>query len=78
MDLTAPAAELTGHRDWVPDTPGLCCILVAVLYYLQGPHLITVGLAELLILVAAAALVGPDAARAQTVLPAPPPRPQLG
>jgi len=118
------AAGLTGHRDWVPDTPGLCCILVAVLclahvprvwsgragtgvwsltlvllaavagvyriislgdylrdphliYYLQGPHLVNVGLAELFILVAAAALVASDAARAQTALPAPPPRPQL-
>ena len=118
------AAELTGHRDWVPDTPGLCCLLIAVLclahvprarsgragtgvwsltlvllaavagvyriislgdylrdphlvYYQQGPHLIAVGLAELLILAAAAALVASDAARAQTALPAPPPRPQL-
>ena len=49
-----------------------------LIYYLQGPHLIAVGLAELLILAAAAALVAPDAARAQTALPAPPPRPQLG
>ena len=118
------AAGLTGHRDWVPDTPGLCCLLIAVLclahvprarsgragtgvwsltlvllaavagayriislgdylrdphliYYLQGPHLVNVGLAELFILVAAAALVASDAARAQTALPAPPPRPQL-
>jgi hypothetical protein len=40
--------------------------------YLHDPHLITVSLAELLILVAAAALVAPDAARAQTATPAPP------
>ncbi len=33
--------------------------------YLHDPHLINVGLAELLILVAAVALVAPDAARAQ-------------
>jgi hypothetical protein len=39
--------------------------------YLHDPHLITVSLAELLILAVAAALVGPDAARAQTTTPAP-------
>jgi hypothetical protein len=33
--------------------------------YLHDPHLMTVGLAELLTLMAAAALVAPDAARAQ-------------
>ena len=44
--------------------------------YLHNPHLIRVGLAELLILAAAAALVAADAARAQTAKPAPPrPRP---
>jgi hypothetical protein len=47
-------------------------------HYLQDPHLITVGLAELLILAAAVALVVPDAARTQTAMPAPPPRPQPG
>jgi hypothetical protein len=115
------AATATGHQAWVPDLPGLSCILVAVLclarapralsgragtgvwsltllllaavaavyriaslgdylqgHYLQDPHLITVGLAELLILVAAVALVVPDAARAQTAMPAPPPQPQPG
>ncbi len=41
--------------------------------YLHDPHLIAVSLAELLILVAAVALVGPDAARARTATPAPPP-----
>ncbi|HUB40679.1 MAG TPA: hypothetical protein VMA72_17675 [Streptosporangiaceae bacterium] len=41
--------------------------------YLHDPHLITVSLAELLILVAAVALVVPDAARAAT--PEPPPHP---
>jgi hypothetical protein len=40
--------------------------------YLHDPHLITVSLAELVILAAAAALVAPDAARAQTATPAPP------
>lgn len=49
-----------------------------LIYYLQGPHLIDVGLAELLILAIAAVLVAPDAARAQTALPALPPRPQPG
>jgi hypothetical protein len=43
--------------------------------YLHDPHLITVSLAELLILLAAVALVAPDAARAQTATPAPPPYP---
>ena len=28
VSVPALAAELTGHRAWVPDTPGLCCILV--------------------------------------------------
>lgn len=119
------AAKLTGHFAWVPDTPGLCCIVVALLclayvprawsgragtgawslplvllaavaglyriislgdylqdphlvFYLQGPHLTDVGLAELLILVAAAALVLPDAVRAQAAMPSPPALPQLG
>ncbi len=47
-------------------------------YYLQGPHLVYVGLAELLILVIAAALVAPDAARGQRALPAQPLRPHRG
>jgi hypothetical protein len=47
-------------------------------HYLQDPHLIRLGLAELLVLVAAVALVAPDAARAQTAMPAPPPHPQPG
>jgi hypothetical protein len=41
--------------------------------YLNDPHLVAVSLAELLIVVAAVALVAPDAARAQT---APPPYPR--
>ena len=40
--------------------------------YLHDPRRITVSLAELLIMLAAAALVAPDAARAQTSAPAPP------
>ncbi|MGH3203009.1 MAG: hypothetical protein ACRDOA_13255 [Streptosporangiaceae bacterium] len=39
--------------------------------YLHDPHLIAVSLGELLILVTAAALVAPDAARAQATTPAP-------
>jgi hypothetical protein len=46
--------------------------------YLHDPHLIKVSLAELLILVAAAALVAPDAARTQAATPAPPPQAQPG
>ena len=44
--------------------------------YLHDPHLMKVSLAELLILVAAAALVAPDAARTQTATPARPPQPR--
>jgi hypothetical protein len=44
--------------------------------YLHDPHLIKVSLAELLILLAAVALVAPDAARAQAATPAPPPHPR--
>jgi hypothetical protein len=40
--------------------------------YLSDPHLIAVSLAELLIMLAAAALVAPDAARALTATPASP------
>ncbi len=40
--------------------------------YLHDPHLIKVSLAELVILVASAALVAPDASRAQTGTPVPP------
>jgi hypothetical protein len=115
------AAIATGHQAWVPDLPGLSCILVAVVclahapralsgragagvwsltvvllaavaaayrivslgdhlqgHYLQDPHLITVGLTELIILVAAVALVAPNAARAQRAVPALPPHPQPG
>jgi hypothetical protein len=43
--------------------------------YLHDPHLITVSLGELLILGTAAALVAPDAARAQGATPASPPYP---
>jgi hypothetical protein len=46
--------------------------------YMHDPHLIRVSLAELLILLAAVALVAPDAARAQAATPAPPLHPRLG
>jgi hypothetical protein len=101
----------TGNSAWLPDFPGLCCLLAALAClahaprawsrqaagsgvwsltltllaavaganrivtltgYLHDPHLIKVSLAELLILVAAAALVAHDAARAQKATPAPP------
>ena len=105
------ALETSGNFAWLPDFPGLCCILVALAClahaprawsrqaggtglwslalvllaavaganriltltaYRHDPHLIAVSVAELLILLAAAALVAPDAARAQTATPAPP------
>jgi hypothetical protein len=101
----------TGNTSWLPDFPGLCCLLAALAClahaprawsrqaggsgvwsltltllaavagayrivtltgYVHDPHLIKVSLAELVILVAAAALVAPDAARAQAATPAPP------
>ena len=43
--------------------------IVTLTSYLYDPHLINVGLAELLIVLAAVALVAPDAARAQTATP---------
>jgi hypothetical protein len=43
--------------------------------YVHDPHLIKVSLAELVILLAAAALVAPDAAHTQTATPAPPAQP---
>jgi hypothetical protein len=49
--------------------------IVTLTGYLHDPHLVTVSLAELLFVLAAAALVAPDAARAQTATPAPPPSP---
>jgi hypothetical protein len=105
------ALQTTGNSAWLPDFPGLCCILVSLAClvqaprawsrqaagtglwsltlvllaagagayrtvtlagYLNDPHLISVSLAELLIVVAAVALVAADAARAQTATPAPP------
>jgi hypothetical protein len=46
--------------------------------YVHYPHLIKVGLVELLILLAAVALIAPDAARAQAAAPAPPLYPHPG
>ncbi len=106
------ALQVTGNFAWLPDFPGLCCILVSLAClahaprarsrqaagtglwslalvllaavagayrivtltdYLHDPHLINVSLAELLIVLAAVALVAPDAARAQAATPASPP-----
>ena len=50
---------------------GLYRIISLADYLAQDPHLIMVGLAELLILAVAAALVAPDAVRSQTAAPAP-------
>jgi hypothetical protein len=47
--------------------------LTSLTLYQQDPHLMKVGLAELLILAVATALIAPDAARSQTALPSPPP-----
>ena len=108
------ALQATGNSAWLPDFPGLCCILVSLAClahaprarsrqaagtglwsltlvllaavagayrivtltdYLHDPHLINVSLAELLIVLAAVALVAPDAARALAATPAPPPHP---
>ena len=52
--------------------------IVSLGSYVHDPHLINVGLAELLILLVAVALVVPDAARAQTAAPAPPLYPHPG
>jgi hypothetical protein len=52
--------------------------IVSLASYVHDPHLINVSLAELLILLAAVTLVAPDAARAQTATPAPPPYPHPG
>jgi hypothetical protein len=101
--------QATGNSAWLPDFPGLCCLVVVfaclahaprawsrqtggsgvwsltltllaavagayriitLTAYLHDPHLIKVSVAELAILVAAAALVAPDAARAQAASPA--------
>ncbi len=51
--------------------------LASLSHYAHDPHLITVSLAELLILLIAVALVVPDAARAQAATPAPLPYPRL-
>jgi hypothetical protein len=107
--------EAAGHF-WLPDIPGLCCILVALACLVHAPRawsrraagsgvrslaltllavdaaayrivslidrhdpqLFQVSMGELFILVAAAALVAPDAARAQAPAPAPPLHPQPG
>ncbi len=78
------------HTAWIRSRPGsgvwsLTLILLAAVAgayrigtltgYRNDPHLIDVSLAELLILVVAVVLVAPDAARAQTATPAPPPYP---
>jgi hypothetical protein len=52
--------------------------IVSLGSYLHDPHLISVSLAELLILAAAVALAAPDAARAQAAAPAPAPHRQRG
>jgi len=50
--------------------------IVSLTGYLNDPHLIHVSLAELLIVLAAVALVAPDAARAQSATSAPPAYPR--
>jgi hypothetical protein len=108
--------QATGNSAWLPDFPGLCCVLVSLAClahaprawsrqaagtglwsltlvllaavagayrivtltgYLNDSHLTAVSLAELLIMLAAIALVAPDAARAPTVMPATRPYPHV-
>ena len=52
--------------------------VISLPLFAQDPHLIKVGLVELLILALAAALVAPDAIRSQGAVPAPPAYRQLG
>ena len=107
--------QVTGNTAWLPDFPGLCCILVTLAClahvprarsrqaagtgtwslalillagvaganriltlaaYLRDPHLTAVSLAELLIMLAAAAFVFPDVARTQAATLAPPSHPR--
>jgi hypothetical protein len=122
VPLPVIALQAAGQQAWLPDSPGLGCLVVSVVClahaprvlsrsrraaggagsgawslaltllaaaagtwrvitlssYVHDPHLVKVSLAELLILLAAVALVIPDAARAQASVPAPPARPYPG
>ncbi len=84
------AIACLAHTPWIRSRPGsgvwsltlalLATVaaayrIVSILDYVHDPHLIAVSLAELLILLVATALVAPDAARAHTATPAPPPYP---
>jgi hypothetical protein len=77
----ALSAHSTGSGVWsltlvlLAAVAGLCRI-ASLTDYLHDPHLIAVSLSELLILVVAAALVAPDAARAQAATASPPPNPR--
>ena len=90
--LVAVACLAHAPRAWSRQIPGsgvwsLSLMLlagVAAVYrivslndYLHDPHLIRVSLVELLIVVAAAALVAPDAVRAQAAPRASPPHPDM-
>ena len=46
--------------------------------YLHDPHMMTVGVVEVLVMAAAVALVAPDGARAQAAMASPPPYPRPG
>jgi hypothetical protein len=63
LTLTLLAADAGAYR------------IFSIADYVHHPHLIAVSLAELLILVAAVALVAPDAARTQTAAPSLSPHP---
>jgi hypothetical protein len=52
--------------------------IISLPIFARDPHLIKVGLVELIVLAVAAALVAPDAVRSQSALPAPPPYRQVG
>jgi hypothetical protein len=66
LSLTLLAADAGAYR------------ILSLTDFLHDPHLIGASLVELLILAASVALVVPDAARAQTAIPAPPPHPHPG
>jgi hypothetical protein len=38
LSVPVLAVEFTGHGDWVPDNPGLCCLLVALLGLVHAPR----------------------------------------
>jgi hypothetical protein len=87
LGCLAHAPRIWSRRGANPGVGSLALVLLAAVAaayriislsdYLSRPHLMTVSGAELLILLAAAALVAPDAVRAQSAMPAPPLYPRV-